>query len=267
MSRPSLNDAVSSARGMSVASLDDDRGLSDIEVDAGAAAPQYTTLQTRAGVSATPNTARALGVASAVAARSMAEPQNSSKQGDATSADVVKAVIQGKLDGVFDGVFGGEPVSEKPHGKFAQFLLETTAVGVEKPVDGVNKAQQNKSAHPLTKVEEKREAAMRHIIQTGSFEARSAMGNLFRASLVPGSAHADAYSKCTTPTDQQKISMQWCKDQHAALASRRSLSRDVEWSKQDCARFRYRVFGSMVLERGGWGCNDAIKGAMAASAM
>jgi len=113
MSRPSLNDAVSSVCGMSVASLDDDRGLSDIEVDAGTAAPQYTTLQTRDGVSATPNTARALGVASAVAARSMAEPQNSSKQGDATSADVVKAVIQGKLDGVINGVLGGEPVSEK----------------------------------------------------------------------------------------------------------------------------------------------------------
>ena len=100
---------------------------------------------------------------------------------------------------------------------------------------------------------------MWHIIETGDFQSRSAMGNPFRASIVPGSPQTDAYAKCRTVTEQLKFRLQWCKGQHASLAPRRSLSRDVEWGKQDVSRFRYHPFGSMVLEWGGWGCSDAIK--------
>ena len=121
------------------------------------------------------------------------------------------------------------------------------------PDGKVTEANPGTNGQPLNKKEEQRESAMRKILETGEFPARSSMGNLFRASLAPGSPMALAYACCDSAKQQQELRMRWCKEQHAALAHRRSLSRDAQWSKTDISRFRYRPFGSMVVEWGGWG--------------
>ena len=83
-------------------------------------------------------------------------------------------------------MLGGEPLSEEDYDNYTRFSIETTAVGVEKPVDAVKKAQHSKDAAPPPPTHEGRgkcEAAMRHIIETGDFQSRPAMGNPFRASM------------------------------------------------------------------------------------
>ena len=260
------NDAAPSMCSASVVSMDDDRGSIDLDRDAAGA--EFQGEAAKATPSTPPNTPLGLTKAPMVAAHATAEPEVVDKQGGATAADVVTAVMQGKLDGIVNGVLSGEPLSEKNYDKYMQFLLNTTAVGVEGRPDGdVTEAHHGTKDKPLTKKEEQRERAMRQIIEAGEFPARSSMANLFRASLAPGSGFALAYASCDSTKQQHDFRLNWCKEQHAALAHRRSLSRDVQLSKTDISRFRYRPFGSMVVEWGGWGCSDAIKGAMSASAM
>ena len=64
-------------------------------------------------------------------------------------------------------------------------------------LDGdVTEAHHAMNDTPLNKKEEQRESAMRHIIETSEFLARSSMANLFRASLAPGWPLALAYASC-----------------------------------------------------------------------
>ena len=252
------NDAAPSMCSASVVSLDDDRVSIDIDRDAAGAEVQGEVVN--ATPSTPPNTPLGLTNAQMVAARATVEREVEDGQDGATAADVVTAVVQGKLDGIVNGVLSGEPLSEKNYDKHMQFLLNTTAVGVEGRPDGkVTEANPGTKGQPLSKKEEQRESAMRKILETGELPARSSMGNLFRASLAPGSPMALAYACCDSAKEQQEFRMMWYKEQHAALAHRRSLSRDAQWSKTDISRFRYRQFGSMVVEWGGWGCAEAIK--------
>ena len=187
------NDAAPSMCSASVVSLDDDRVSIDIDRDAAGAEVQSEVVN--ATPSTPPNTPLGLTNAQMVAARATVEREVEDGQDGATAADVVTAVVQGKLDGIVNGVLSGEPLSEKNYDTYMQFLLNTTAVGVEGRPDGkVTEANPGTKGQPLSTKEEQRESAVRQILETGEFPCAVVHGQPLPR--VPCSRLADGSRIC-----------------------------------------------------------------------
>ena len=103
-------------------------------------------------------------------------------------------------------------------------------------------------------------------IAENNFLGKSSMGNLFREKLKADSVERAKYEALDTAAEQLAFRLSWCKGEAASLTARRDRSKTTTWARRDLARFRYKPFGAMVVEWGGWGCADALKGATAAAA-
>ena len=181
-----------------------------------------------------------------------------------TPAQLCEAVVTGDILDVAKKIVG-DALTEQNVERFTDVL---TRVAKMRP--SRNKPSQVEGANDdhggeLSKHEARRLELLEKILAEQTFPGKSSMGNLFREKLKADSVQRAKYEALDTAAEQLAFRLSWCQAEAAALTARRARSKTTTWARRDTARFRYRPFGSMVVEWGGWGCADAVKGATAAA--
>ena len=78
---------------------------------------------------------------------------------------------------------------------------------------------------------------------------------------------AETYKNLPSQTAQRDFRLKWAADSRAPLVQKLAKEKRTTWSRKDTQKFRYRPFGALVQDWGGWQSEEAVKGATNASAM
>ena len=109
----------------------------------------------------------------------------------------------------------------------------------------------------MTKAEKRRLEALDDILKAGEFDSKSSMGNAFRNALKSDAKMTHSCKALSSQSAQRDFRMTWVQDARAPLAQKLSKEKRTSWSRKDTQRFRYRSFGALVQEWGGWHCEEA----------
>lgn len=115
----------------------------------------------------------------------------------------------------------------------------------------------------MNSTDQKAATVLENIIRTGTFETKSYIGNKFRAQFKRGTPEGDAYYNLTSRSDSQAFRMKWAQGELVKLEEKRTHKQG--WSRVDRTRGRYRPFGKLVVDFGGWTSPEAVRGAMTAA--
>ena len=187
----------------------------------------------------------------------------SPREADVTRARLCEAVVSGDIHDLAHSIVG-ETLTEQNFDRFTDVLAAVAKTQESRsPESAVPK---DNHGSELSKHEARRLELLEKIIAENNFPGKSPMGNLFREKLKADSVERAKYEALDTAAEQLAFRLSWCKAEAASLTARRDRSKTTTWARRDLARFRYKPFGAMVVEWGGWGCADALKGATAAAA-
>jgi hypothetical protein len=148
----------------------------------------------------------------------------------------------------------GLPLTQENLSQFQEFLTD-----------------QAKMVQPQTETDErqlnKRDASymkqLQDIKQTGKWQSKGGVGNKFRNLHAPGTAKGDEWAKLTDKRSQDKYRHEWSELELTHLQEKKTVVRC--WSRVDKSTFKYRTFGRLVLDFGGWTDKAAVQGASTAA--
>lgn len=93
------------------------------------------------------------------------------------------------------------------------------------------------------------------------WNSKSTVANAFRKEHVKGTPKGDAYH-ALNQKEALEFRINWAKTKYDEVKLTKVST--TSWSRVDRTKGRYRTFGKLVVDLGGWRCEDAVKGAIIA---
>ena len=145
----------------------------------------------------------------------------------------------------------GFPLTEGNLGKYQKIMSQQAAA-----------RRPEADTRELTEAEQKRVKNLQDAIN-GTWDARSYLGNQFRAEHKAGTPLGDEFKKLTSRAEQAEFRRRWCEHKLKETLTKKTFS--SSWSRIDKTKGRYRTLGRLILDFGGYGSAEAIQGAMTAA--
>ena len=152
----------------------------------------------------------------------------------------------------------GAPLTETNLNKFNKALQALGTAAIE----GEPKEIATDPLAGLTGAALKRAQALQEAVDSEGFEARSYLANVFRNDHKPGTPAGTKYKECTNRDEAKTFRMEWTKKQLNNITTKKVHS--TSWKRIDKTLGKYRNFGRLVIDLGGWTCQEAIDGATCA---
>ena len=105
----------------------------------------------------------------------------------------------------------------------------------------------------LTAHERARYQALKNVLETGQWDSRSSLANRMRAT------YPNIKMKSLTPDEAKEWQNKFCTDEMQELTVVKT--QETSWRRVDTTLARYRPFGKVVQDLGGWGDALAVAGA------
>ena len=121
---------------------------------------------------------------------------------------------------------------------------------------------QQAPAVEYTEQEKKRIKTLQEAL-SGMFDARSYLGNQFRAEHKAGTAKGDEFKKLGSRAEQAEFRKRWLELKLKEVTEKKTFSQT--WSRVDRTKGRYRTLGKLVKDFGGWQSSEALQGACCAA--
>ena len=177
-----------------------------------------------------------------------------------TTNAMMKAVIGGSSSALFAKINGGEDVLTA--GNVAK-LQKTLFKAAHEAVNAPRRPSDDlKSDDEIGKNDKKIRAALEQVLATGKFDPRSGYGNKFRTALNNDADQKRLYDNMSKDAARD-FRLNWAKTTLDSIVKKKTTT--TEWSKSDKDKYRYRTFGAMVKDFGGWRDQSAIDGASRAA--
>lgn len=116
----------------------------------------------------------------------------------------------------------------------------------------------NPNKDKVEQIDKKKHGAFLDMM-VGQWNSKSYIGNLWRKEFPKGSPQAQHLTEMT-PEQLDKFRKDWCKGHVEKLEMKKIQT--TSWARVDKTKGKYRTLGNMVVEFGGWECEDAVKGAL-----
>ena len=177
-----------------------------------------------------------------------------------TTNATMKAVLGDSSSALFAKINGGEDVlTEGNVAKLQKTLFKAAHEAVNAPR---RPSDDLKSDDEIGKNDKKIRAALEQVLATGKFDPRSGYGNKFRTALNNDADQKRLYDNMSKDAARD-LRLNWAKTTLDSIVKKKTTT--TEWSKSDKDKYRYRTFGAMVKDFGGWRDQSAIDGASRAA--
>lgn len=170
--------------------------------------------------------------------------------------------VEGAIRAVDDGTCSawmsgnvGKPLTESNLHAFATNIGQTAQ----------QSATTNKESRfdCLSDADRKQATLLSDMLETSKFETKSYIGNKFRTECGKNKELGEKYKGMKTRDEQQTFRLDWAKLQLKEIVEKKVHKQS--WSRVDRTKGRYRPFGRLVIDFGGWSDLMAIKGATTAA--
>jgi hypothetical protein len=100
---------------------------------------------------------------------------------------------------------------------------------------------------------------MEKLAETGEFDIRSSIGQVFTRAHAKGTKGYNAYSNCKGWEEKREFRKRWCMDKFKDYLHSKNQSK--AWSFVDETLGSYMTFGAIVQHFGGWAWAPTVQGA------
>ena len=153
----------------------------------------------------------------------------------------------------------GVPLGEATYANFETWMLADLEKSRRRGDEGDKGDIGNEG---LSANEKKQNNLLDKAVDEGSFCTKSGLGNRFRADHKKGTPEGDAYALLSRG-EAATFRLQWAQGELQKLDEKRQHSQS--WKRVDRTKGRYRPFGRLVIDFGGWGDKAAVQGAATAA--